>query len=685
MALEPSISTHSVGSQTSSAAAIASAAHKDYLDRLVVPSPEELVRIAGVQRDRETEQRRWSYEQRQRQRRSLEACDRAVAVAAVAGVPSSSSPPRTGVSRGSIRPSSRPSSRWSHVAVSFQSSSSPASSLADRLATIGNRLDDAAARTKAAVVIQRHYRGYRVRRQMRGLGISADSRWMHAIREAQYRELTRPRPRAEVEPLDGPSTEGSHANRVYGLDESAVESLSAGDDENPSAADRLQTPGQGHRRESNARRNWRKAKGIVKHASVDQNSDSETDEDGDDSSGGDGGELSEFEGRTSVERQRERERVAAARQRWRKGARMMGLPYFLEMIDLKHRYGANLRVYHEEWKRADTQESFFYWLDYGEGRHVDMAACPRSRLDREQVRYLSREERQYYLVKINREGRLCWAKNGVPIDTTEQWKDSIHGIVPADDMTPAFKPVLGEGVAGDVHADGTDHAVLNGRASDVSEHELAAARAAKYTLHSSRRRGSSQGKGDEGDGGAGHAETVRRVHRWSATAAVDALLRKSVQKNTWIFVADTRFRLYVGIKDSGAFQHSSFLQGACIAAAGLIKVHGGRLAALSPLSGHYRPPVSNFRAFVQSLREAGVDMRHVAISKAYVLLAGLEAYTKTRRRGMRLLRRLRLHHGEEGDGGHQKDGDGAEHDPVLSNDSHGAVLAPLQKLHIRGV
>lgn len=49
-------------------------------------------------------------------------------------------------------------------------------------------------------------------------------------------------------------------------------------------------------------------------------------------------------------------------------------------------------------------------------------------------------------------------------------------------------------------------------------------------------------------------------------------------------------------------------------------------ASLSPLSGHYRPPANNFRKFVNSLKEAGVDMSHVSISKSYAILVGLEAY-----------------------------------------------------------
>lgn len=114
----------------------------------------------------------------------------------------------------------------------------------------------------------------------------------------------------------------------------------------------------------------------------------------------------------------------------------MSLVYLHELVihlkltlrEVKHRYGSNLRAYHEEWKKADTNENFFYWLDYGEGKRISVAGCPRERLDSEQVRYLSREERMDYLVKIDDEGRLCWAKNGARIDTSEKYKDSIHGM-----------------------------------------------------------------------------------------------------------------------------------------------------------------------------------------------------------------------------------------------------------------
>jgi hypothetical protein len=72
-------------------------------------------------------------------------------------------------------------------------------------------------------------------------------------------------------------------------------------------------------------------------------------------------------------------------------------------------------------------------------------------------------------------------------------------------------------------------------------------------------------------------------------------------------------------------------------------------------SGHYRPPAANFRAFIHSLQDRGVDMSHVSISKSYAVLAGIEGYTRTKRK-MRALHEkvddtkhkiLQGHHNEE--------------------------------------
>lgn len=424
-------------------------------------------------------------------------------------------------------------------------------------------------RAKAAAIIQRNYRGHRERRMLAGMSLDPSTRWVEAVKEARYRQLTEPRPRLS---LDAGAPNGSGV-----------------------------TPES--RTNSNARQNWKKIGMIARRAGGDEDSDhSSSDED---------------DNTPEQEREARRKRRLEEKAERRKAAKMMDLQYFLEMVDVKHRYGSNLRTYHEEWKKADTKENFFYWLDYGEGRFIDCQGCPRSRLEGEQVRYLSKEERLDYLVKIDKEGRLCWAKNGARIDTTEKYKDSIHGIVPDNDETPAYAPRAAEA------ASGSDTSSESGDSHHGSEADDESARADKYATPSF-----DQSKG------------VKKVRHVSAATIFNKLLRGSVKKNTWIFVADTSFRLYVGIKQSGAFQHSSFLHGSRISAAGLIKIKNGRLAKLSPLSGHYRPPVSNFRAFVHSLKEAGVDMSHVSISRSYAVLVGLEAYVKTRKRSKKFIQKL---------------------------------------------
>ena len=58
----------------------------------------------------------------------------------------------------------------------------------------------------------------------------------------------------------------------------------------------------------------------------------------------------------------------------------------------------------------------------------------------------------------------------------------------------------------------------------------------------------------------------------------------------------------------------------------------GNCNRLTPPSGHYRPPAANFRAFHHALQQQGVDMSHVSMSKSYVMLAGIQGYTKTKRK-----------------------------------------------------
>ncbi|MCJ1352447.1 MAG: hypothetical protein MMC33_002431 [Icmadophila ericetorum] len=441
--------------------------------------------------------------------------------------------------------------------------------------TVGD--DDVGAqqpeKQEAAKTIQRTYRGHRDRRQLSGLSLDPSTRWIEAIKEARYRNLTAPRPRVDSGSSPDPPAIGSP------------------------------------RGSSEARRQWKRISQIANRAH------GEEDEDENDTSSS----SSLTSGHEQAHALAEKARTIKKRHKDAWKGKMMDLGYFLEMVDLKHRYGMNLRAYHQEWKKSDTKENFFYWLDRGEGRDLDLPICSRARLDKEQVRYLSREERLDYLVKIDNEGRLCWAKNGARIDTTDQWKDSIHGVVPIDDKTtPTFGGVIMESKkhTGDVST--------TSESSDEAESEESDLK-------------------DEGDKRyPSNIKGRKRFVRVSPSAIFDSLLRKSVRKNTWIFVADISMNLYVGIKQSGSFQHSSFLHGSRISAAGLVKIKDGQIWSLSPLSGHYRPPTSAFRNFVEYLKSQEVDLSHASISKAYALLIGLEGYARTKRRLKHAMEKLEL-------------------------------------------
>jgi hypothetical protein len=215
------------------------------------------------------------------------------------------------------------------------------------------------------------------------------------------------------------------------------------------------------------------------------------------------------------DRTEQRRKDSESRAEREKTAKMMDLQYFLEMVDQKHRYGSNLRAYHELWKKADTHENFFYWLDHGEGKRVAHPTVSRERLDTERVRYLSREERLNYLVTIDKEGRLCWAKNGNRICTTMDYKDSINGIVPVDDETPAYGPKA------KLHA---------GQSKNIQ-------RSSMISL-------SSSSSISESDAEAEHyvnedldkAKGLSKLKHVSAATILNHLLRSSVKPNSWIFV-----------------------------------------------------------------------------------------------------------------------------------------------------
>ena len=142
---------------------------------------------------------------------------------------------------------------------------------------------------------------------------------------------------------------------------------------------------------------------------------------------------------TPSQKEIRRQKRLAEQQERVKSAKTMDLSYFLEMVDVKHRYGSNLRKYHVEWQSRPTHENFFYWLDHGDGKDLDLPKCSRDRLDSMQVRYLSKEERKLYEVIVAENGKLVWRKDGVRVDTTSgKWKDSVMGIVSVDSKERAW-------------------------------------------------------------------------------------------------------------------------------------------------------------------------------------------------------------------------------------------------------
>jgi hypothetical protein len=155
-------------------------------------------------------------------------------------------------------------------------------------------------RQKAAKLIQRNYRGHRERRMLNGMSLDPSTRWVEAVKEARYRNMTEPRSRQSKE-LSRKSTDGSAPNGIS-YDGTA----------------------------NAARQNWKKIGLIARRAGGDEDSDaSDTDEDEGD----------------AQEREQRRKRRHDAKLERQKAAKIMDLQYFLEMVDLKHRYGSNLRMY----------------------------------------------------------------------------------------------------------------------------------------------------------------------------------------------------------------------------------------------------------------------------------------------------------------------------------------------------
>ncbi|KAK1410915.1 hypothetical protein QVD17_37457 [Tagetes erecta] len=98
-------------------------------------------------------------------------------------------------------------------------------------------------------------------------------------------------------------------------------------------------------------------------------------------------------------------------------ARKLALQHWLEAIDPRHRYGHNLQFYYAKWLLSESNQPFFYWLDVGEGKEVDLEKCPRTKLLRQCIKYLGPTEREAYEVIVE-DGKFMYKLSKTLIDTT---------------------------------------------------------------------------------------------------------------------------------------------------------------------------------------------------------------------------------------------------------------------------
>ncbi|KAG5591247.1 hypothetical protein H5410_041761 [Solanum commersonii] len=69
-------------------------------------------------------------------------------------------------------------------------------------------------------------------------------------------------------------------------------------------------------------------------------------------------------------------------------AQKLALQHWLEAIDPRHRYGHNLHFYYDVWFNSKSTQPFFYWLDVGDGKELNLENCKRADLQRQCIKYL---------------------------------------------------------------------------------------------------------------------------------------------------------------------------------------------------------------------------------------------------------------------------------------------------------
>ncbi|KAE9446324.1 hypothetical protein C3L33_21781, partial [Rhododendron williamsianum] len=102
-------------------------------------------------------------------------------------------------------------------------------------------------------------------------------------------------------------------------------------------------------------------------------------------------------------------------------AQKLALQHWLEAIDPRHRYGHNLHFYYDVWSDSKSTQPFFYWLDVGDGKELNLECCQRIDLQSQCIKYLGPKERETYEVIVEG-GKLVFKQNGMLLNTDEHSK-----------------------------------------------------------------------------------------------------------------------------------------------------------------------------------------------------------------------------------------------------------------------
>ncbi|KAF8049329.1 hypothetical protein N665_2235s0002 [Sinapis alba] len=102
-------------------------------------------------------------------------------------------------------------------------------------------------------------------------------------------------------------------------------------------------------------------------------------------------------------------------------AQKLALQHWLEAIDPRHRYGHNLHFYYDVWSESKSSQPFFYWLDIGDGKDVNLEKHPRIVLQKQCISYLGPMEREAYEVIVE-DGRLMYKQSMTLINSTDESK-----------------------------------------------------------------------------------------------------------------------------------------------------------------------------------------------------------------------------------------------------------------------